>query len=325
MAITETALNAHVKPPESLKAVFKRWQKAKTSEIETNDDLRNLPLRSIEHSIDGELLASAEEDFCLEVVFEKDECIQAYEVTSCPGLILLPNLLSPDLQGSLLDKLLHRDLSNPEHLTNVHMFHHMQYPRPIAERTGSMNSMFGMDPNTQLEAKDPSTHKAMTIEQLLRRKLRWITLGGQYDWTNKVYPDEVPPSFPADIANMLKAYFPQVDAQAAIVNLYTPGDILAMHRDVSEECDIGLISISVGCDALFVVGNEDGTSHATIRLRSGDAVLMSGPSRYAWHGVPKIIPDTCPEYLADWPAQYPHWKGWLASKRINLNVRQMKE
>ncbi|KAI6914363.1 hypothetical protein KC355_g18059 [Hortaea werneckii] len=124
-------------------------------------------------------------------------------------------------------------------------------------------------------------------------------------------------------------------AEAAIVNLYSPGDVLSVHRDVSEECAQPLVSISVGCDAIFICGLEsqendpDQGRIAAIRLRSGDALLMSGESRYAWHGVPKVLPNTCPDWLQDWPAVGEHaerfqdYRGWMERKRINLNVRQM--
>jgi alkylated DNA repair dioxygenase AlkB len=120
-------------------------------------------------------------------------------------------------------------------------------------------------------------------------------------------------------------------AQAAIVNLYSPGDVLSMHRDGAEESERGLVSISLGCDALFVVGLESAnpaveSSPLVVRLRSGDAVFMTGESRHAWHGVPKIVQNTCPEFLKDWPGNqegFEHWRGWMRDKRINLNVRQM--
>ena len=141
--------------------------------------------------------------------------------------------------------------------------------------------------------------------------------------------------------------------QAAIVNLYSPGDTLSMHRDVSEECDKGLVSLSMGCDGIFVIGLDKGDggfgdcldgpaqqipspNYAVIRLRSGDAVYMSGQARFAWHGVPKIISGSCPSFLTDWPAdqgqeesgndgdpdRYEAWRGWMATRRINLNARQ---
>jgi alkylated DNA repair protein alkB family protein 1 len=172
------------------------------------------------------------------------------------------------------------------------------------------------------------------MDQVLRKKLRWMTLGGQYDWTKKLYPLETPPDFPSDVADLIRDIFPSMDPQAAIVNLYSPGDTLSLHRDVSEEVDKGLVSVSLGCDCLFIVGIEDpnhpsGFQHKTIRLRSGDALFMSKKARFAWHGVPKIIPNTCPEYLADWPNNdkysFPDWANWMTTKRINLNVRQMRE
>jgi len=243
------------------------------------------------------------------------------------GLYVLPDLLTPEVQLALLYRLLHRDLSNPNHRTNVHLHHYLAYPpfsSPMPAR-----SFFCQEKAFTFPPKDPAVHKPVTIAAFLEKKLRWMTLGGQYDWTAKRYPSEDPPPFPSDIKQLLKRLFPDMDAQAAIVNFYSPGDTLSIHRDVSEYCDRGLISISIGCDGLFIVGNQDATETATIRLRSGDAVYMTGSSRYAWHGVPKIIPNTCPSWLAGWPAgnnsdaECNIWRGWMANKRINVNVRQM--
>ncbi|MCJ1253519.1 hypothetical protein MMC24_001331 [Lignoscripta atroalba] len=190
---------------------------------------------------------------------------------------------------------------------------------------------------------DPLVHKPITISQFFRTKLRWMTLGGQYDWTEKKYPNVDHPAFPEDIANFIRGLFPEMNPEAAIVNVYSPGNTLSLHRDVSEESDHGLVSISLGCDGIFIVGIEEmGNNRAkslVIRLRSGDAVYMSGPSRYAWHGIPLIVPNTCPDWLEAWPAResdvktaermetqnHEAWRGWMANKRINLNVRQMKD
>lgn len=169
-----------------------------------------------------------------------------------------------------------------------------------------------------------------------------MTLGGQYDWTNKVYPEGIQPDFPEGMAKLISGLFPHVRPEAAIVNFYSPGDTLRIHRDVSENCDAGLVSISLGCDGLFLVGLEGPSTgevkHIVVRLRSGDAVLMSGPSRFAWHSVPQVIANTCPTYLRAWPADaspvdaQPHnkehygaWRGWMANKRININIRQMRD
>jgi alkylated DNA repair protein alkB family protein 1 len=251
------------------------------------------------------------------------------------GLLIVPDLLPSRTQKVLLSRLLHRDLNNPQHLTNIHFHHTLPY-----QAEGGSFFDYPLDSQIQCEPIDSNTHKPIPISSLLNKKLRWITLGGQYDWTAKKYPSSKPPDFPSDVSQLLEELFPDTKAQAAIVNLYTPGDTLSIHRDVSEQSGKGLISISLGCDALFMIGlgpdhvdtpNESILPPLILRLRSGDAVIMSGPSRFAWHGVPQVIRNTCPDFLENWPAddgdshdiKYDHWKGWMQNKRINLNVRQM--
>lgn len=246
--------------------------------------------------------------------------------------------------------MLHRDLSDARHRTNVHLHHQLPYnavqrcfPHSSElEGASRVLSFFDLSSTSSdlFLPVDGSIHKPLTVSHFLSRKLRWMTLGGQYDWTQKCYPLDNPP-FPADIAAFIHGLFPEVVAEAAIVNVYTPGDTLSMHRDVSEECERGLVSISLGCDGIFVVGlgpGKDGNEKSlVVRLHSGDAVVMTGPSRFAWHGVPQILPDTCPEWLRPWPATavsdldqdsndpYNAWRGWMSNKRINLNVRQMRD
>ena len=271
---------------------------------------------------------------------------------------MIPGLLSQETQRVLLSRLMHGVLADERHKTNVHLHYQIPYHATLSKKqdidsseqilsndpTSEDISFFNMSPVSTdfFMPFNPHLHKPITISQFLHKKLRWLTLGGQYDWTAKAYPAEAPPAFPEDIAAFIGSLFPAMKPEAAILNIYTPGDTLSIHRDVSEESDKGLVSISIGCDGLFVVGLEDGLHdslrHLTIRLRSGDAVFMSGPSRFAWHGVPKIIPDSCPPCLKDWPAnpspaayeeclstKYEAWRGWISNKRINLNVRQMKD
>jgi len=255
------------------------------------------------------------------------------------GLLIIPNLIPPGVQKELLSRLLHRDLSNPKHQTNMHLHFKLPYPPP-----GESFFSSGPDSETRFEPKDLTVHKALSMKQVMERRLHWVTLGGQYDWTNRVYPGEEPPVFPPDIAKFLESLFPETLAQAAIVNFYSPGDTMMMHRDVSEEVDKGLVSLSIGCDGLFMIApteeiqlNGDTAArresaaekqYLLLRLRSGDAIYMTKDSRFAWHGVPKIFKDTCPDYLVDWPAEdnrFEEWKGWMRRKRVNINVRQVRE
>jgi alkylated DNA repair protein alkB homolog 1 len=243
------------------------------------------------------------------------------------------------VQEKLLSRILHRDLSDPRHKTNLNL--HYEVPYPVEPEVGSEaseiasvaindRSFFSYSPLSEVKftPKDSTIHRPLSISKVLQKSLRWITLGGQYDWTNKVYPDESPPAFPPDIGELLNGLFPAMKPQAAIVNLYSPGDTLSLHRDVSEKSDRGLVSISLGCDCLFVIGNQHPSDGIVIRLRSGDGIFMAEDARFAWHGVPKILPNTCPSALKLWPAgsgQFKDWRGWMGNKRINLNVRQMND
>lgn len=173
-------------------------------------------------------------------------------LTSCRGLLVVPSLMPPSIQKALLSRVIHRDLSQPHHQTNMHLHFNLPYPErdPVSKEP---RSFFHHGPNSEAHftPKDPSVHKPLSMKQVMERKLHWVTLGGQYDWTNRVYPGEKPPEFPPDISGFLESIFPETQAQAAIVNFYTPGDTMMMHRDVSEETDKGLVSLSMGCDALF--------------------------------------------------------------------------
>ncbi|CAI8052202.1 Nucleic acid dioxygenase ALKBH1, partial [Geodia barretti] len=87
-------------------------------------------------------------------------------------------------------------------------------------------------------------------------------------------------------------------AEAGIVNYYHLDSTLSGHTDHSErDLSHPLLSISFGQSAVFLVGGETkSVLPQAITLRSGDVVVMSGASRLAYHGVPKIIspPPTTP-------------------------------
>ncbi|KAI9743015.1 MAG: hypothetical protein M1818_003310 [Claussenomyces sp. TS43310] len=335
-------LDAHEAPPQELRDLFKRYQKLGQPEIDLHDTLVDVntsvpeKVKLISH-LAGEKLSSSFSQLTGKTCTVDDKPVFAYN--ALPGLLILPSLLPEHVQKVLLSLLLHRDLSDTRHKTNVHTHYHVPYRKDPAGVIGDVRSagfsparnasLFSYSPSTEasFQPKDSAVHKPLSISKVLNRSLRWVTLGGQYDWTKKVYPDEEPPAFPPDIACLLEDLFPHIKAQAAIVNFYTPGDTLSLHRDVSEEVNRPLVSLSIGCDCIFVIGiGQDPADRLVLRLRSGDVIYMSQEARFAWHGVPKILPNTCPPSLKNWPAEeglYEDWRGWLSNKRVNLNVRQM--
>jgi DNA oxidative demethylase len=82
--------------------------------------------------------------------------------------------------------------------------------------------------------------------------------------------------------------------QACLINYYGPTAKLGLHRDQDEEAkDAPILSISLGDTALFRIGGPERRSPTrSVRLASGDLVLLSGPSRHWFHGVDRILPGT---------------------------------
>ncbi|KAK1836715.1 alpha-ketoglutarate-dependent dioxygenase abh1 [Podospora conica] len=344
MTVDIKDLDAHEQPSEELRVQWKTHSKADQQVLIDSGDIDDLesPEKAAEFCLAGTIPADqlntafkhVTPPDAAPVVVEKEAPIYFHPLL--PGLLLVPSVVPPEVQKTLLRQIIHRDLSDPRHQTNLHPHYDLPYPAGSA-------SFFSHPPDSpvRFSPKDPDIHKPLTIKQALERKLHWVTLGGQYDWTNRIYPGSEPPPFPADIAAFLSTLFPETQAQAAIVNFYTPGDTMMMHRDVSEETDRGLISISIGCDSLFMIAPNDvgkmtdeekramdGRGYLLLRMRSGDALYMTKDSRFAWHGVPKVLKGTCPEYLEDWPAEdgeFEEWRGWMKNKRININVRQMRD
>jgi DNA alkylation damage repair protein AlkB len=86
-----------------------------------------------------------------------------------------------------------------------------------------------------------------------------------------------------------------------IVNFYSAEAKMGVHQDKDERPDtiaagVPIVSVSLGDAARFVIGGlsrRDPTN--PLILRSGDVLVMGGPSRLRYHGVTRILPGTAPE------------------------------
>ena len=108
---------------------------------------------------------------------------------------------------------------------------------------------------------------------------------------------------------------PSVDTykpDAALINFYDRHAKLGMHQDKDERTDAPVVSLSIGATCIFRFGNTENRNapYTDIELRSGDLFVFGGPSRLAYHGVPRTIqagttnPDT-----------------GLTDARLNITVR----
>lgn len=101
--------------------------------------------------------------------------------------------------------------------------------------------------------------------------------------------------------------------EACLINWYAPGARMGLHQDRDErDFTAPVLSLSLGDTAVFRIG---GTSRKdptrSIRLESGDALLLAGPSRLAFHGIDRVLPGS--STLLKQPG------------RINLTLRRVNE
>lgn len=82
--------------------------------------------------------------------------------------------------------------------------------------------------------------------------------------------------------------------EACLVNWYEAGTKLGLHIDADEDAkEAPVVSVSLGSRALFRLGGlERRSPTSSMRLASGDVVVLGGKSRRAYHGVDRIWPDS---------------------------------
>lgn len=81
---------------------------------------------------------------------------------------------------------------------------------------------------------------------------------------------------------------------SALVNFYDDAAHMGMHQDKDEFPAAPIVSLSLGDTCVFRFGNTETRTapYQDVELRSGDLFVFGGPSRYAFHGVAKVLPGT---------------------------------
>jgi alkylated DNA repair protein (DNA oxidative demethylase) len=82
--------------------------------------------------------------------------------------------------------------------------------------------------------------------------------------------------------------------EACLINFYGAQARMGLHQD-RDEADFAapVVSLSLGDSCLFRIGGEKrGDPTRSLRLASGDAVVLGGAARLAFHGVDRILPGT---------------------------------
>ncbi|KAH8698233.1 hypothetical protein GQ44DRAFT_632978 [Phaeosphaeriaceae sp. PMI808] len=348
--------NTHATPPQFIQKEHWRYQSMRKGELDNDPNIFDLSNRHefTEEQNDiwrpaGSIPATQIEAACRAYAggqslstFPEDAPI--FEHRDFPGLQVVCGLLPPETQVLFTSCLMHRDLADPGHKINLQSDYTIRYPPKTASEALRFDSSFfnreRSAPDDILAPRVPGQQKPLNMEQFLYTRLRWLTLGEQYDWPTRSYAKHATP-FPEDLSILVSGLFPHIRPESGVVLIYSAKDFMPVHRDVSEQCERALASFSVGCDGIFIMarGKDDGEGDdaprtVAIRVKSGDCVHLTGEARWAWHAMARTIPSTCPPHLASWPVGtpgatlaeekvYKKWKGYMGTKRINVSCRQV--
>ena len=145
----------------------------------------------------------------------------------------------------------------------------------------------------------PRTGKEMSVRMTNCGELGWVTdreRGYRYQPVHPVTGEPWPPIPETLLAIWRDVAGHQKPPQACLVNFYDDKARMGLHQDRDEsDFSAPVLSVSLGDDCRFRVGTaERGGPTASLRLASGDVLVLGGQSRLAYHGVDRIYPQTSP-------------------------------
>lgn len=169
----------------------------------------------------------------------------------------------------------------------------------------------------------PRTGKPFSVRMSNAGPLGWVSdaRGYRYQPTHPETGAPWPPLPPTVLGawDALSGY--PHPPEACLINLYAPGARMGLHQDRDEtELAAPVVSLSLGAPALFRYGGvARGGPTRSVRLQPGDALVMGGPARLAFHGIDRILP--AGDLLGPEEALPGLPPGW----RCNLTIRRVGE
>jgi alkylated DNA repair protein (DNA oxidative demethylase) len=165
----------------------------------------------------------------------------------------------------------------------------------------------------------PKSGLPMSVRMTNCGPLGWLSdkaRGYRYEPAHPGTGDPWPPMPPMllDAWRALTSY--PKPPEACLINVYADDAKMGLHQDRDEaDFDAPILSFSLGADCRFRVGGpKRADPTVAFTLSGGDALVLSGPARRAFHGVDRILPSM----LTPLPAP-------LAGlgARVNLTLRRV--
>jgi alkylated DNA repair protein (DNA oxidative demethylase) len=142
----------------------------------------------------------------------------------------------------------------------------------------------------------PRTGKPMSVRMSNCGRLGWVTDEAGYRYQAEHPETGRPwPPMPQLVLNAWQtlAAYPH-PPESCLINYYGAAAKMGLHQDRDErDFAAPVVSLSLGDTCLFRIGGDKrGEPTRTIRLASGDALVLGGEARLAFHGVDRILPGT---------------------------------
>ncbi len=138
----------------------------------------------------------------------------------------------------------------------------------------------------------PRTGRPFSVRMTNLGSLGWVSDRSGYRY-QPIHPDlgTLWPAMPQAILDIWQkfAHYPH-PPEACLVNFYQGGAKMGLHQDKDEEdFSAPVVSISLGDTAVFRFGGtERGGKTSTLKLSSGDVLVMAGQSRLCFHGIDRM-------------------------------------
>ncbi len=142
----------------------------------------------------------------------------------------------------------------------------------------------------------PGSGRPFSVAMTNFGALGWVSdrAGYRYQANHPETGEPWPPILPQVLAIwQAVADYPH-PPEACLVNRYATGTRMGLHRDADEEdFSAPVVSISLGDSAVFRLGGpvRKGPTRS-MRLKSGDVVVLGGKARLLYHGIDRVIAGT---------------------------------
>ena len=167
-------------------------------------------------------------------------------------------------------------------------------PQSQADLLDALRGVFALAP--LYVARMPKSGKPLSVRMTNCGPLGWVSNEAGYRY-QPLHPQtgQPWPSMPSILLAAWKALagYPH-PPESCLVNYYGPAARMGLHQDRDEQdFDAPVVSLSLGDTCVFRIGGKArGDPTRTLRLASGDAVVLGGGARLAFHGVDRIMPGT---------------------------------